>query len=74
MAPCAHATRGVDLGISSRDRTPNGLGPSRDAVMEHISRHQEETIQESQILATNLYERIDERWYIIHHHGSPVMG
>jgi ketosteroid isomerase-like protein len=29
--------------------------------------------QESQVLATNLYERVGEEWLIIHHHGSPVM-
>ncbi|MSQ77071.1 MAG: DUF4440 domain-containing protein [Nitrospiraceae bacterium] len=29
--------------------------------------------QDSQVLATNLYERVGEEWKIIHHHGSPVM-
>jgi len=29
--------------------------------------------QESQVLATNLYERVGQEWKIIHHHGSPVM-
>jgi ketosteroid isomerase-like protein len=42
--------------------------------LENIISHQGETTQESQILATNLYERMDDRWYLIHHHGSPVMG
>lgn len=36
-------------------------------------RHGEET-QASQVMATNLYERIDDRWLMIHHHGSPVMS
>src|SRR6266540_2001368 len=27
--------------------------------------------QDSQVLATNLYERVGEEWKIIHHHGSP---
>lgn len=29
---------------------------------------------ESRVLATNLFERLDGEWRIIHHHGSPVMG
>jgi ketosteroid isomerase-like protein len=29
---------------------------------------------ESRVLATNLFERVDGEWRIIHHHGSPVMG
>jgi uncharacterized protein (TIGR02246 family) len=41
---------------------------------ENITSRQGESTQESQVLATNLYERIDGRWVIIHHHGSPVMG
>lgn len=36
------------------------------------SRHGEKT-QNSQIVATNLYERLEETWKIIHHHGSPLM-
>ena len=42
--------------------------------VENITSHQGEATQESQILATNLYERIEGRWLLIHHHGSPVMG
>ena len=30
--------------------------------------------QESRVLATNLFERMEGQWKIIHHHGSPVMG
>ena len=41
---------------------------------ENITSRQGESIQESQVLATNIYERINGRWVIIHHHGSPVMG
>lgn len=25
-------------------------------------------------IATNLYERMGGKWYLIHHHGSPIMG
>jgi hypothetical protein len=42
--------------------------------VENITSLQGEATQESQILATNLYERIEGQWYLIHHHGSPVMG
>ncbi len=29
--------------------------------------------QISRILATNVYERHDDDWYIVHHHASPVL-
>jgi ketosteroid isomerase-like protein len=41
--------------------------------MENISSRQGEAVRESHILATNLYERLEDRWMMIHHHGSPVM-
>ena len=40
---------------------------------ENITSRQGDTDRESQVLATNLYERIGGEWKIIHHHGSPVM-
>lgn len=40
---------------------------------ENITSRQGETTQDSRVVATNLYERIDETWKIIHHHGSPLM-
>ena len=42
--------------------------------MERIVSRQGEAEQRSRILATNLYERLDGEWRIIHHHGSPGMG
>lgn len=41
---------------------------------ENITSRQEDTTQDSRVLATNLYERFERRWLMIHHHGSPVMG
>ncbi len=41
---------------------------------ENITSQQGEAAVESRVLATNLYEKSGERWLIIHHHGSPVMG
>jgi len=41
---------------------------------ENIVHRQGESSQESRILATNLYERLEGRWVMIHHHGSPVMA
>jgi len=29
---------------------------------------------EAQSMATNGFERMGSRWYLIHHHGSPVMA
>lgn len=40
---------------------------------ENISSRQGEAVQQSRVLATNLFERVGERWMVIHHHGSPVM-
>ncbi|NKB82199.1 MAG: DUF4440 domain-containing protein [Nitrospirales bacterium] len=40
---------------------------------ENITSHHGETSQQSRVMATNLYERIDETWKMIHHHGSPLM-
>jgi ketosteroid isomerase-like protein len=32
-----------------------------------------ETLQMSQILATNIYEYDDDEWRIVHHHASPIL-
>nr|MBI3613895.1 nuclear transport factor 2 family protein [Nitrospirota bacterium] len=40
---------------------------------ENITSRQGEQSQGSRVLATNLYEKTEDRWQIIHHHGSPVM-
>jgi hypothetical protein len=41
--------------------------------MENIKNKQDAETQEAQVLATNLYERLDGRWLMVHHHGSHVM-
>lgn len=28
----------------------------------------------AQSLATNIFERMASSWYLVHHHGSPIMG
>lgn len=40
---------------------------------ENITSRHGETVQQSRVLATNLFERVGERWMVIHHHGSPIM-
>ena len=40
---------------------------------ENITSRVEENAQQSRVMATNLYERIEGAWKIIHHHGSPLM-
>jgi ketosteroid isomerase-like protein len=42
--------------------------------VENITSKQGETLQESRVLATNLFERMGDEWKMIHHHGSPIMG
>ena len=41
--------------------------------METIKNKQDGETQEAQVLATNLYERVNGRWLMVHHHGSHVM-
>ena len=40
---------------------------------ENITSRVGEATQNSQVVATNLYERIGDSWKIIHHHGSHLM-
>ncbi len=42
--------------------------------VENITSSPGETVQETRVLATNLFERIGDEWKMIHHHGSAVMG
>ncbi len=32
-----------------------------------------ESTQVSRVLATNVYEKSDDDWYIVHHHASPIL-
>lgn len=41
--------------------------------LENIKNKQEGETQEVQVLATNLFERLDGRWLMVHHHGSHVI-
>ena len=40
---------------------------------ENIASRVGENEQNSQVVSTNLFERIGDEWKIIHHHGSPLM-
>jgi len=43
-------------------------------VTENIdSRHRDGTVT-AQVQATNVFERRAGRWFLVHHHGSPVLG
>ena len=37
------------------------------------SRHRDRKV-EAHVQATNLFERRDGRWFLVHHHGSPIFG
>jgi len=37
------------------------------------SRHRDHKV-EAHVQATNLFERRDGRWFLVHHHGSPIFG
>ncbi len=40
---------------------------------ENLTSRHADVPQTSRVVATNLYERMDEGWKIIHHHGSQLM-
>ncbi len=37
------------------------------------SRHRDRKV-EAHVQATNLFERRDRRWFLVHHQGSPIFG
>jgi ketosteroid isomerase-like protein len=39
---------------------------------ENITAHTHDGISRSQVEATNVFERHDGSWHMVHHHGSPV--
>ena len=39
---------------------------------EHIYTVLDQQVAHSQVAATHIFERLDGRWCLIHHHGSPV--
>ena len=42
-------------------------------VEESLTQRGYDGISHSRVLATNVFERVGERWYMILHHGSPVI-
>lgn len=42
-------------------------------LVENILQVSQNQRLKAQSMATNLFERLGERWYMIHHHGSPVI-
>jgi ketosteroid isomerase-like protein len=43
-------------------------------VEENLTQRGYDGIARSEVLATNVFERVGERWYLILHHGSPVLA
>jgi len=43
-------------------------------VEENITQHGYDGISQSRVLATNVFQRVGARWFMLMHHGSPVMG
>jgi len=41
---------------------------------ENITSRTYDGVSRSQVEATNVFERHDDRWRLVHHHGSPVVG
>ncbi len=43
-------------------------------VEEGLTQRGYEGTQKSQVLATNVFERVGQRWFLVMHHGSPVIS
>lgn len=40
---------------------------------ENLTQHGYDGISRSQVLATNVFERVGQKWWLVLHHGSPVI-
>jgi ketosteroid isomerase-like protein len=40
---------------------------------ENLTQRGYDGVTRSQVLATNVYERVGQKWWLVLHHGSPVM-
>ena len=40
---------------------------------ENLTQHGYDGISRSQVLATNVFERVGQKWWLVLHHGSPVV-
>ena len=43
-------------------------------LTENIESRQRDGKMQARVEATNLFERRDGRWFLVHHHGSPIYG
>jgi ketosteroid isomerase-like protein len=41
-------------------------------VEENLTQRGYDGIAKSQVMATNVFEKVGQRWYLVLHHGSPV--
>ena len=41
-------------------------------LAENVESQHREGVSAAQVQATNIFERHDRRWFLVHHHGSPV--
>jgi ketosteroid isomerase-like protein len=43
-------------------------------VEENLTQRGYDGVSRSQVLATNVFQRVGERWFMVLHHGSPVIA
>ena len=43
-------------------------------LIENLESHSPGGTSQSQILTTNLFEKKEGQWFIVHHHGSPIFA
>jgi ketosteroid isomerase-like protein len=43
-------------------------------LIENLESRGDEGVARSEILTTNLFEKRDGQWFIVHHHASPILA
>ena len=43
-------------------------------VEEELTQRGYDGVSRAQVLATNVFERVGDKWFMILHHGSPVLA
>jgi ketosteroid isomerase-like protein len=60
------------------DTTILSTGVSGDlayiVLTEHVLQIAQGRKTEAQSMATNIFERMAQQWYLVHHHGSPIVS
>ncbi len=63
------------LEIDTKIITVNGSGDLAYVVLiEKVLQVAQRRQQKAESMATNIFERMGQDWYLVHHHGSPIVS